>query len=468
VRILFALPFLIAAAVPALATPYWTAEDAEHARLEARPFERPLLPPASRGTADPLDDFIAATWFIVSMQVSDSTSADYGGIREGEHLPDIIQTDNTSESIWIFSRYFELTGDAAILPHLAASWTYVNSHPAYAEEGGSLACCGYYRHYNCGWALRAGLKYEEVFSDFTHEAYLDSCASYLATFNLNLAGNEFNQNVNPPVLAWAAGNFRAYAVDEGNAGWMATAAQRGDRVKGWVETDPAILATEEWAMSGGAVMWGLLESYFDANPGEEAAWVATYAASMDTVSSPGSWENAWQGWYAIGEKRLEESTGDPVWGDRHLALTEYLLAFDATDDDGGITANPADADTMDQAWVTAYLGFMGLEPLIEQATSAPSIAAAPFASLGPNLPNPFRASTTIPFELREAGPVVVDVVSVAGRRIARLVDGSLPAGPHAVRWNGRDASGRSVPAGMYFYRIESAAGRESRKMVRVR
>jgi len=467
-RSLLVATLVFAAAAPALATPYWTAEDAERARQEA-PLERPALPPPTRGAADPLDDFVAAVWFIASMQVSDSTSADYGGIREGEHLLEIIQTDNTSESIWMFSRYFELTGDAAILPYLEASWTYVNNHPAYDEEGGFLPCCGYYRHYNCGWALRAGLKYEEVFADPTHQAYVDSCANYLVANNLNLSGNQFNVDVNPPVLAWAAGNLRAYGVAKSDPDWMLNGWLRGNRVKGWVEANPAILGTEEWAMSGGAVMWGLLESYFDEFPGEEAAWVATYAADMDTVSDAGSWENAWQGWYALGEKRLEESTGDGVWGDRHLALTEYLLAFDDTDDDGGIPANPNDLDTQDQAWVTAYLGFMGLEPLIQTGTDAPAVAAQPRPLvLRANRPNPFPSATTIPFELREPGRVVLDVVDVSGRRVARLVDRVLAAGPHAAEWNGRDAVGRSAPAGVFFVRLESRSGRESRKMVLVR
>jgi hypothetical protein len=466
VRLFFAIALLICWAAAASATPYWTAEDAERARQLSASLERPQLPPVPRGSSDPLDDFVAATWFIASMQVSDSASADYGGIREGEHLPDVIQTDNTSESIWMFTRYFELTGDSAILPHLNASWTYVNNYPAHSEEGGALPGTGYYRHYNCGWALRAGQKYEEVFSDTTHKAYVDSCARYLSDHNLNLAGSPFHVNVNPPVLAWAAGNLRSYGVAENNADWMMKGWTRGNRVKGWVETDPTILGVEEWAMSGGATMWGLLESYFDEFPDEEAAWVATYAAEMDTVADAGSWENAWQGWYALGEKRLEESTGDPIWGARHLALTDYLLAFDDTDNDGGIMANPADLDTEDQAWVTAYLGFMCLEPLILEATAAPGVVVAqPPGALLPNRPNPFRPATTIPFRLREPGHVALDIVGVRGERIARLVDGPLPAGSHAVRWHGRDDSRRAVAAGVYFYRLVSNGHRESRKMV---
>lgn len=462
---------LFAAFSPVHATPYWTDEDAEKARHDFRPDERPdLSSPVPRATSDPLGDFLASAWFIASMQVSDSLSADFGGIMEGEHLPDIIQTDNTSESIWVFSRYFELTGDTAILPHLDASWTYVMNFPAYSEEGGSFPATGYYRYYNCGWAVRAGMKYEQVFGDTTYKTYVDSCATYLSSNTLNLNGSPFNQRVNPPVLAWGGGNLRAYATVEANSSWLTQAANKGSRAKGWVEADATVLGTEEWAMSGGAVMWGVLESYFDANPSEEAAWVATYAAQMDTVANTGMWENAWQGWYALGEKRLEESTGDPLWGDRHLALTDYLLAFDDTDQDGGIMGSPLDLDSEDQAWVTAYLEFMCLEPLLQQAVSAPlpSSGTRTQAELLANQPNPFGIATTVPFRLDENGHAVVEVFDLTGRRLAVLSDRIWPAGEHSVAWNGRDARGRAAPSGIYFYRLRAGGAVESRKMLLIR
>ena len=56
---------------------------------------------------------------------------------------------------------------------------------------------------------------------------------------------------------------------------------------------------------------------------------------------------------------------------------------------------------------------------------------------------------------RHPGPVEDDV---AGRRLRRLVDGDLAAGVRAVEWDGRDAEGRVLPAGVYCVRIES--GRE--------
>lgn len=461
---------LVLVATSSRGTVYWTPEDAAKAKEASLTAARPELPPptGAKGSDYPAD-FIAAVWFIAGRQVTDAGDPNYGGIREAEHLPDIVQTDNTSESIWMFSRYYELTGDAAIIPYLERSWTYVLNFPAYGEEGSEFPSTGYYRYYNCGWAVRAGMKYAEVFGE-EHKVYVDSCATYLATHNLSLDGSTFHQNVNPPVLAWSAGNLRRYAVAEADSMWKLKAWKRGERVRDWVDTDPAILSREEWAMSGGAVTWGVLESYFAEFPAEEAAWVATYASVMDTVASPGVWENAWNAWYALSQKRLQESTGDPTWGQRHLTLTDYLLGFD-TDLDGGIPASPADADTMDQSWVTAYLGFMGFEPLLSAATGAPSVGLPalerPFA-LMPNRPNPFRPETTIPFRLAQGGHVVLEILSPAGRKVARLLDREVAAGEHFVRWDGRDERGRPVASGIYFYRLEANRRSESRKLIFVK
>jgi hypothetical protein len=465
--VLFAI---LLAASAAFATVPWTPEDAAAARARYGSEPRPEIPSALLPfSGDNLADFALATQFIASMQVSDDQSPDYGGIREGEHLLSIIQTDNTSESIWIFSRYYELTGDASILDELAASWTYVLNHPAYNEEGGDDILAGYYRIYNCGWALRAQMKYLEVFGDSTYVVYADSCAGYLNTHNLSRTGTDgFYNRVNPPVLAWGAGNLYEYGVRASNATWIDTGERRGNRVRNWVEGDATVLGNEEWAMSGGAVMWGLLESYFRHHPTEEAAWLTAHIAEMDTVADTGDFEIAWDGWYALGMKRLEVATADPIWGTRHLNMTNWLRGQD-TDDDGGIQARPVDADTMDQAWTTAYLGFMGFEALLEEMTNvAAGTPPRSGALLLANRPNPFNPETAIAFRLEEPGPLVLDVFDAAGRRLARLVDGPHAKGLHVVRWDGTDRSGAPVSSGVYFARIVTDGRAETRKMTLIR
>jgi hypothetical protein len=87
-------------------------------------------------------------------------------------------------------------------------------------------------------------------------------------------------------------------------------------------------------------------------------------------------------------------------------------------------------------------------------------------SLAQNVPNPApRGATTIGFALPVAGRATLAIYDVAGRRIARLVDGELAAGPHQATWDGRDESGRGVPAGVYFYDLVQGGQRSAKRMV---
>lgn len=74
-------------------------------------------------------------------------------------------------------------------------------------------------------------------------------------------------------------------------------------------------------------------------------------------------------------------------------------------------------------------------------------------------PNPFNAFTVLSFQLQEEELVTLDVFSITGQRIVRLVNSRLSAGFHSVRWDGREHSGRSVASGVYLVRL--TAGRAS-------
>jgi subtilisin family serine protease len=74
--------------------------------------------------------------------------------------------------------------------------------------------------------------------------------------------------------------------------------------------------------------------------------------------------------------------------------------------------------------------------------------------LSPASPNPFSTGgTAIRFGVAQAGEVRLEVFNVVGRRVRTLSRGSLPAGGHAVAWDGSDDSGRAVPPGVYFVRL---------------
>jgi hypothetical protein len=82
-----------------------------------------------------------------------------------------------------------------------------------------------------------------------------------------------------------------------------------------------------------------------------------------------------------------------------------------------------------------------------------------------NLPNPFNPSTHIVFELAAAGPVQLRVFDVSGRIVRDLLDAELPAGPHEVLWDGRDDAGKTMPGGVYLYRLVTRVDSATRRMV---
>jgi hypothetical protein len=84
-------------------------------------------------------------------------------------------------------------------------------------------------------------------------------------------------------------------------------------------------------------------------------------------------------------------------------------------------------------------------------------------------PNPFRPSTTIRFVI-PAGrhDARLDVVSVEGRLVRRLLGKPLDGGEHAIVWDGRDGTGREVAAGVYFARIATGGASAVIRVVRSR
>jgi hypothetical protein len=83
-------------------------------------------------------------------------------------------------------------------------------------------------------------------------------------------------------------------------------------------------------------------------------------------------------------------------------------------------------------------------------------------------PNPFNPQTSVMLRMAAAGPAELSVYDPRGRLLRRFDLGSLPAGEHRVTWNGRDDSGRELPAGVYLLRLTSPGGDANAKAVLVR
>ncbi|MBN1783168.1 T9SS type A sorting domain-containing protein [bacterium] len=84
-----------------------------------------------------------------------------------------------------------------------------------------------------------------------------------------------------------------------------------------------------------------------------------------------------------------------------------------------------------------------------------------------NYPNPFNPSTVIHYDLARQAGVRLSVFDILGRCLyeQRMVQ---DAGSYTFEWKAEDHSGRPLPGGVYFYRLEAGAYRCTRKMVVMR
>ncbi len=85
--------------------------------------------------------------------------------------------------------------------------------------------------------------------------------------------------------------------------------------------------------------------------------------------------------------------------------------------------------------------------------------------LAQNEPNPFNPRTAISYTIAKPGHASLRIFNLNGRLVATLLDREVAAGPGSAIWNGFDTNGRRAPSGVYVYRLLSADGELSRKMV---
>ncbi len=78
-------------------------------------------------------------------------------------------------------------------------------------------------------------------------------------------------------------------------------------------------------------------------------------------------------------------------------------------------------------------------------------------------PNPFKSSATIHYSLPHDAQVILRVYDAVGREVAVLLDGSVSAGIHAVRFDAHD-----LPGGVYYYRLSADAEVQTGSMVLVK
>ena len=106
-------------------------------------------------------------------------------------------------------------------------------------------------------------------------------------------------------------------------------------------------------------------------------------------------------------------------------------------------------------YYVAQNAIMGvIKPDVAVAGDAPSAFA-----VAQNSPNPFNPTTTIDFDVPEAGHVSVDVFNVAGQKVDTLINNTLQSGSHTVNFDGAN-----LAAGVYFYTVKAGDFSKTMKM----
>ncbi len=128
-----------------------------------------------------------------------------------------------------------------------------------------------------------------------------------------------------------------------------------------------------------------------------------------------------------------------------------------------LAVDPSDPSTL---YVATPAGLFSLEnPPTAVALDAPVPRTTRL--LG-SYPNPFNASTVIPFRLGAAGRVRIDIFNLLGQRVRRLVDEARAPGLHKVRWSGTDDRGSPLSTGVYFIRLTTGDVAETRRCMLIR
>lgn len=81
------------------------------------------------------------------------------------------------------------------------------------------------------------------------------------------------------------------------------------------------------------------------------------------------------------------------------------------------------------------------------------------------LPNPARREVRFTLSVPEARAFRLEVYNAAGRRLRILHEGSLAPGVHTLAWNLKDQTGRRVPPGLYFLRLQAPKARQTQRVL---
>lgn len=204
----------------------------------------------------------------------------------------------------------------------------------------------------------------------------------------------------------------------------------------------AIKGNNQTAMAGKALPESLVVKIFDAAGGAVKNYPATFRiltgggtlakgqTQVEVATDSGGYARTiWTLGALVGEQQVEVNS---LFNGKNLRHTPFVVKATA----------------------------LGTTDVQEEVAVVPQQFALP-----QNFPNPFNPTTTIRFDLPEAGQVEMNLYDLNGRRVRQLLAAFMPAGSHRLLWNGQDDNGRPADSGVYFLVLRANLGHASNAVV---
>jgi hypothetical protein len=157
--------------------------------------------------------------------------------------------------------------------------------------------------------------------------------------------------------------------------------------------------------------------------------------------------------------------GDELWTTDYVSgngIDDYARGV-ACDNSGGIIVTGYRIDGGNADYLTVKYDEQGA---VAEQTLLPVRASG--LELHAPYPNPFDNNCCISFESRNLLESEITICDVSGRRLRTVLDRQCTPGLTTVNWDGTDTSGKNLPSGVYFVRLETANCSITKKIVKLK
>jgi hypothetical protein len=277
-------------------------------------------------------------------------------------------------------------------------------------------------------------------SDYSFGGSLDR----FRIWNVARTGAQILANMNATVAPGTSGLVAQYTFNQGVAdGSNSTVTTLYDSSGAYGKASPVDGALRNFALSGSTSNWVI-----SASPS------AVELCSFTAISQPGQVEISWS--------TASESNSASWTVERSNAADNGYVTLAKLPASGNAASGSSYSfvDGQAEAGVTYYYKIAeqeldGKVTYYGPVSASAGISSGSFESQVSISPNPCKQFATIMYQISKSVMVNVSIYNMLGQQVSTVFSGSRQAGAYSVRWDGKNAKGQAVPAGVYVLRLSA-------------